>query len=259
MRRKYAILAAVLSTVMIAVSLSVFLGHHTVSSVVHPRLSQVQIAPDNVQSQVPTERVLVIGSSVAAGWGDTPGKGGYLARAFRSLSDTTKTPYQVISWAIAGMTTTQAAQHFSHWLDYVHPKVVVLSWGGLDDEVQHTPISVFTQEVEQEINLSLQARAVVLIVTPPVTDAAYKNGYQALPYEYFASEMAAAKALDNKNVYVFDVYDQMMTVLNDNHQTYVPYSADGWHPNAKGHKLAGELLYHDMLNQFKEQPITFQP
>lgn len=200
---------------------------------------------------------MTIGSSVAAGWGDAPGMGGYLARAFRSLSAATSTHYRVASWAFGGVTGSQIASHYPAWLQRVKPDIVVISWGGMDDLVAGTPMPVFETVIKTEIQQALAMHAVVMIVTPPVTAAAAVNGLHKEPYLYFQAEIHVARAMDNPNVHVFDVFDQMWNYLQQNHLSYTQFMADGWHPNAAGHALAGHFLFEDMLGAFGVNAIRF--
>ena len=203
------------------------------------------------------ETVMTIGSSVAAGWGDAPGMGGYLARAFRSLSAATAARYHVVSYAFGGVTGSQIAGKYPGWLKRVNPNVVVISWGGMDDLVAGTPMAVFEAVVQSEIQQALAIHAVVMIVTPPVTPAAYINGLDKKPYLYFQAEIRVAQAMDNANVHVFDVFDQMWNYMKQNHLSYTPFMADGWHPNAAGNALAGHFLFEDILGAFGMQPIHY--
>jgi len=195
----------------------------------------------------PGIRVMTIGSSVAAGWGDPYG-GGYLARAFRQLSSATQKNYKVISWAVPGITSTQVAPHYAHWLAFVHPQIVVISWGGLDDASNHTPISTFSSQVHQEIALALAAGASVDIVTPPVTEAVYEDGPKGLPYQYFLAEMREAKSFDSPQIHIYDVYDQMIAYMKAHDEGITPFVDNSWHPNALGHEVGGDLLFADMAH-----------
>jgi acyl-CoA thioesterase-1 len=217
-------------------------------------LSAPQAAPKPTGK---VETVMTVGSSIAAGWGDLPGMGGYLVRGFASFSTDTGVTYEVVSRAIPGQTAVEAVPRFERWLREIKPNIVVISWGGMDDAVAHTPVPVFQRDVEQEIDESLAANAVVFIVTPPVTPAGYLGGYNGLPYLYFAAEMRAAQLAHSPNVYAFDVFNQMMAYMIQHHQSYTKYMADGWHPNSLGHELAGRLLFQDMMAQFGTKPVSF--
>ncbi|MHB1683071.1 MAG: SGNH/GDSL hydrolase family protein [Bacilli bacterium] len=207
-------------------------------------------------SKHPTVRVMVIGSSVALGWDDPIG-GGYLARAFRSLTALGGANYQVFNRAQPGAGVRTIENQYLGWVKSVKPQIVVISWGALDNLHNKTPISVFRQQIHWEIQSALTAHAVVFIVTPPITKASYTEYPTQEPF-VLDNEMYVANSFHSNNVYVFDVFDQMKAYLVAHHQTYVPYMADGWHPNAKGHALAGHLLYMDMLRQFGTKTVTLR-
>ncbi len=203
----------------------------------------------------PQVRVAVFGGSIAAGWDDN--EGGYIARALRAMSVYDHVAYTIVKKAVPGMAIGQMQGEFSSVLAKYRPGLVILSWGGLNDAVNKTPVAVFGQDVSAEISAALAQRAAVLVVTPPVTAAAYLDGRHAVPYLYFAEEMKVARAFHSPNVAVCDVYDEMLQYLEDNHLSYKPFEADGWHPNVKGHALAGRLLTEDLTRQFGSRPITF--
>jgi len=200
----------------------------------------------------PQERVVIIGSSVADGWKDD--KGGYLKRAFRALSLMDHIHYQIINHAIPGLGAGRLNAYVPGWIDSADAQITVISWGGLDDAYDHTPMDLFRDYIRQEIEAGLAAHTVVLIITPPVSKATYTEFRIAQP-EYLDAEMEVARSFDSPDVQVFDVFDAMRQYLVHHDQTYVPYMADGWHPNARGHKLAGKLLLREMLKRFGVQPI----
>jgi len=193
-------------------------------------------------------RVLAIGSSVAEGWADKQG-GGYLARAFQSLSKQDGTSFNFVNKSVAGDGVLQVKKSYPMWLAQVHPNIVVISWGALDDLYDKTPIPVFQAEIRMEITDALREHAVVYVVTPPVTRASYTD-YRTQESAMLAAEMTTALALRSPNVYVFDVFNQMKKNLVQHHQTYAPYMADGWHPNTLGHELAGQILFADVQKQY---------
>ena len=214
---------------------------------------QVPDAAATVRSAKPIT-VMTVGGSVAYGWSDTKQGGGYLKRAFRSLSAHTNTPYHFVNHAVVGANALQIATQYPAWLKSVQPQVVVISWGGLNDAWPRTPFSRYEAEINREIHLALASQAAVFVVTPPVTRASYTQ-YRIAESLYLDREMSVANHFQNSNVHVFDVYDQMKAYLKEHHQTYVPYMANGWHPNSRGHILAGHILYHDMRAAFGLTPI----
>lgn len=198
-------------------------------------------------------RVMTIGSSVAQGWADKVG-GGYLKRAFVSYSAYSKHMYTVVSRAVPGDGATQINGKYHLWLADVKPQIVVMSWGGLDDAHDKTPLDVFRATIHHQIALALQNHEIIMVVTPPVTRASYTE-YPTIEPMYLDAEMAVARSFHSSDVFVFDVFDQMKEYIVQHHTTYIPYMADGWHPNTLGHELAGELLFNDMKAAFAKGPI----
>ncbi len=189
-------------------------------------------------------KVMSIGSSVAEGWDDPTG-GGYLKRAFASFSQYNHATFDLINQAKAGDTVVKIENEYAGWLKSIKPQIVVLAWGALDDLSNHTPMPVYKQQIRNEIMLALASHAKVFVVTPPITRASYTQ-YKVQEAQMVNTEMAIARSFPANQVYVFDVFNQMKNYIASHHQTYVPYMADGWHPNTKGHALAGQLLFNDM-------------
>jgi acyl-CoA thioesterase-1 len=200
-------------------------------------------------------RVMTLGSSVAEGWDDKIG-GGYLKRTIVHMAKVTGYPYVLVNRAFAGNTSVQVMPQYVRWLRQVKPQIVIVSWGGLDDAHAKTPIPAFRHAVYEQIEMALHDHAVVWVVTPPVTRASYTE-YKVQEPLYLDNEMAVAQGMKSPNVYVFDVFDQMKAYLVAHHQTYVPYMADGWHPNSAGDALAAKLLIADETKVFGLRKITF--
>ncbi len=192
----------------------------------------------------PVVKVMSIGSSVAEGW-DDPSGGGYLKRAFAAFNQYNHVNDQLINKAKAGDTVVKIKSQYANWLKSIQPKVVVLAWGALDDLSNHTPMPVYKQQIRNEIASALAIHAKVFVVTPPITRASYTQ-YKVQEAQMVNTEISIAKTFPSHQVYVFDVFNQMKKYIAAHHQTYVPYMADGWHPNSKGHALAGQLLFADM-------------
>ena len=203
------------------------------------------------------ESVLILGASVAEGWDDKTG-GGYLVRAFKTLSGVSSTQYVVHNEAHAGDGVMQVVNSYPKWLSTYKPQIVVISWGALDDLHMGTPLSKVEAQVRWEAELALGQHAVVFLVTPPVTRASYVGKLAPLEAPYVNHEIAAIRSLHNSNAYVFNVFHQMKAYLVAHHQTITPYVGDGWHPNTAGHILAGNLLSNDVEKVFGHSPIAFQ-
>ncbi len=206
------------------------------------------------------ERVMTIGGSVAHGWKDVKGEG-YLHRAFQTYQKVTNVKYSFYDRTIVGANGHQLATmykgDYTKWLTTVHPTVVVISWGLLNDALPKTTYADFAMYLKQEIQTALKYHAVVLIVSPPVTKATYTQ-YPIQVEKYDKQEQLVVKQLQNPNVYYIDLMNQMKEYLKAHHQTYKPYSHDGWHPNEKGHILAGSLLEKDINKIFGKGPILFK-
>ncbi|SIS92672.1 SGNH/GDSL hydrolase family protein [Alicyclobacillus vulcanalis] len=196
-------------------------------------------------------RVLVIGSSVARGWKDPKG-GGYLHRTFAALSTLTPITYDVIDKAEPGKGVLSIRDTYVGWLETYRPQLVCIAWGGLDDLYQHTPMSVYDEQVRWQIQEALAHHALVMLVTTPVSKASYTS-YRASQQALMESEIQVADSFHSPNVYVFNLFDQMKAYLRAHHESVQPLMHDSWHPNARGHALAAELLVKDMLAKF---PVT---
>lgn len=202
---------------------------------------------------------MTIGGSIAHGWKALHSYG-YLQRAFAALTDTTSTRYAYYDRTIVGADGTQLATmykgRYRQWLEAVKPQIVVISWGLLNDALTKVTQAHFRMYLRQEIQQALSMHAVVFVVTPPVTKATYTQFKVQQPM-YVRSEFEVVAQFHNPNVQLFDVFDQMKQYLTSHHQTYKPYMGDGWHPNTAGHILAGKLLYADILEHYKGNPIVF--
>ncbi|MBX5437013.1 MAG: SGNH/GDSL hydrolase family protein [Alicyclobacillaceae bacterium] len=205
------------------------------------------------------ERVLVIGGSVARGEKD-PQLNGYVQRAFSSLQRRTGISYVTYNEAIVGANSTQLATmykgYYRRWLEQIRPNVVVISWGLLNDALPRTPADQFQQLLRGEIVAALQRRAVVFVVTPPVTEVALTQ-YKAPMRSYMLEELQVVRRLHNPNVAGFDLFAQMLRYLEVHHQSIRLYAADAHHPNRQGHILAANLLCDDILQRYAGGLIRF--
>jgi acyl-CoA thioesterase-1 len=222
----------------------------------HPSKIVDVVTSNEINYHPQTSTILIIGSSVAAGWGDNH-QGGYLIRALTQYATKFHQSYHILNWSIPGLTTKELAPHFKAMLQKSHPDIVILSWGGLDDAAAGTTASHFLTRVKLEVNQALQAKAYVLIITPPVTQATYKNSFKGLPRRYFQAQMHAFSTPDTMNVSAIDLFSQMLSYINKHHISESTLAADGWHPNSKGHALAGNLLFTDLSQLFHHGPIKF--
>lgn len=195
-----------------------------------------------------TLTVMGVGGSVAHGWDDKVG-GGYLVRAFKTLTAEGPIHYNFVNKSIEGDGPTQMAPKYLPFLRTVKPQVVVISWGMLDDISNKTPIAKFKQAIHDEISQALQAGCYVMVVTPPVTGASYAHDVTS-EANLVNTEIGVAQDFHSNKVYVFDLFNQMKAYLSEHHQSVSKYSADAWHPNTAGHTLAGQLLANDIEQGF---------
>ncbi len=220
------------------------------------------IRTTGMQSDLNFEKVDVFGGSMAHGWLD-PNDDSYLRRAFATRSESTNTMYDYIDHTIIGETPVMLNQsdpdQYEQWLVQDQPQVVVLSWGLLNSMSSRHAVSatVFASAVKQEIAEALGVHAVVLIVTPPVTEesATVDHAKQEI---YLNHLFAVAKSFHNANVVICDVYHQMEVYLAAHGQTYQDYYGNSWHPNQAGHELAGMLLANDLTQAFGDQTILYR-
>lgn len=193
--------------------------------------------------------VMGIGGSVAHGWDDKTG-GGYLARAFQTLSKEQSVQYHFVNKSIEGDGPTQMATRYPGFLVAIKPAVVIISWGMLDDLSKKTPVKQFRQAIHTEIADALADKMDVIVVTPPVTGASLSAHDNKPDLNLIDIEMSTAEQFHSQHVYVFDVFRQMEAYMKAHHQTISMYAADGWHPNSAGHELAGRLLAQDLRQHF---------
>ncbi|WAH37603.1 SGNH/GDSL hydrolase family protein [Alicyclobacillus dauci] len=230
-------------------------------------LGQTRTGHDQVLAAVPKnsladslnqEKVLVVGGSMAHGWKD-PNDNSYLRRAFQTLSDTTNTKYTYDDHTASGDSPVKLAKtnNYESWLAKDKPQIVVISWGLLNDVYLKTPEKQLEQAVRDEIAGALKAKAVVLVVTSPVTQATATSDHNQIE-NYIQDELTVANSFHNSNVHFLDLNDQMTLYMQAHNQTWKQYYGDSWHPNQAGHILAGQLLANELIQTFGTGPILYQ-
>ncbi len=192
-------------------------------------------------------RVMGIGGSIAEGDGAT-NKYGYLQMTFDHFHDT------YFNKAIYGANGTQLGTMYKadypSWLRQINPQVVVISWGLLNDVVPDVSISQFNSYIQSEIQQALAKKAIVMIVTPPVTEFAY-GSYGTKENEYDLEEVHYVKSLEDTNVYVFDLFTQMKAYIQHHNLNIKALSYDEHHPNNQGYQVASNLLVNDISKVFR--------
>ncbi|WP_067927773.1 SGNH/GDSL hydrolase family protein [Alicyclobacillus shizuokensis] len=201
------------------------------------------------------ETVLVVGGSMAHGWLDAR-RDSYLRRAFAELSSTTPVQWQYVDRSRPGERAVDVMHRYPHWLLSTKPQVVAIAWGLLNDCHKRTPMARFKHAIHAEIDGALARHAVVMLVTPPVTEAS-SSFYRAGTERYLTAEMEVAHEFRSPNVHVFDILSQMRRYMAAHGQTYWVYYGNSWHPNSAGHRLAGQLLYRDIVHMLGRGPIVY--
>jgi lysophospholipase L1-like esterase len=213
---------------------------------------------NSLLSQLNTEKVMIIGGSMAHGWKD-PNDDSYLKRAFASLTSTTNT-----NWVYDDRTKTGASPvdlvakgEVQSWIKQDKPQVVVISWGLLNDVSDKTPVAKFNAAIKSEIQASLAAHAVVVMVTSPVTKDTVLTDHDQIQ-TYIHNEVADAESFKSSNIHFIDLNATMTTYMQAHHQTWQMYYGDAWHPNQAGHELAGQLLFNQWTQTFGTGPVEFK-
>lgn len=213
-------------------------------------------------TQLNHETVDIFGGSMAHGWLD-PKDNSYLRRAFTARSASTNTNYKYVDHTIIGETPylldTKDKSKFISWLKEDKPQIVVFSWGVENSMSSRHRITIeeFTQAVHSEIAQALRDHAVVLIVSPPVTQELVVND-RLKTATWINQLFQVAASFHSKNVYTIDLYHQMQLYLTAHGQTYKNYYGNSWHPNQAGHELAGGILANDLVQSFGFGPILFK-
>ncbi len=191
-------------------------------------------------------RVMGIGGSIAQGHG-APNDNGYLQMTFHHFGD------QYYNKAIYGANGTQLATlykgDYQSWLNQIHPQAVAISWGLLNDVVPNTPYSKFNGYIKTEINQALAKNAIVLIITPPVTEFSY-GPYGKQETVYNQEEIHFIQKLNKPHVYILDLFTQMKSYIETHHVSIRSLSSDPHHPNTKGYQIAANILVSDLNHLF---------
>lgn len=187
--------------------------------------------------------VLIVGGSAAAGWRDAAGRG-YVRRGLDQYARRAGLALHITNRAIPGARVIDPrAQHdLASWIHHLGGRgLVVLAWGTLNDLAHHTPKAAMDRALARQIHTALAARAVVLVVTPAVTAASYRE-QRASEAAAVQREIQVARRFPPSKVYVADVFSAMKAYLGAHRLAYGGFMAGHWHPNAAGHRLAATLL-----------------
>lgn len=201
---------------------------------------------------------MVVGGSVAYGWKD-PNNDSYLRRAFQSLSDESGVQYNYDNRCVIGGTPSAVdlSGDYTNWLTSDKPNIVVIAWGLENDAGANRSSSEIEQEIHTEISEALADHAVVIVASPPVTEATATTLHRTVE-EYIADEKADVESFHSPNAYFINLNTIMEKYLEEHNQSWQDYYGDSWHPNEAGHILAGSLLYNQLLTISDHGLITWK-
>jgi len=138
-----------------------------------------------------TPSILVIGDSIAAGYGIDPASG-WVALLGRRLADHDR-PYIMVNASISGDTTAGGLRRLPDLLATHRPEIVLIELGG-NDGLRGLPLTTFRANLEEMVRLAQgTARAVVLVGVrmPPNYGPRYAEGF-ATVYREVAEASGAA-------------------------------------------------------------------
>lgn len=186
-------------------------------------------------------KVLIMGGSAAIGWGDTHDIGGYIGRAFQTLNNEGGS-FIVDNASHEGLTVPDGEPKLKTYIDQYHPEVVLLAYGLLNDIATNVSDAQLEESLKRQIQYAIDHGSQVFVVTSVLTMG------DGDTFERFTEdERKVALAMGNQGVHLVDLNTQMKMYIEEHNINLQSISADGWHPNAQGHALAGKLLADDLL------------
>lgn len=202
----------------------------------------------------PETRVLIVGGSAAKGWHDATGRG-YVERGLELWARANGRTLWIANRAIPGSTVLNPVvnQNYRNWLTELHPNVVVIAWGMLNDIREQVPVTTVMGKLHGWIAEALAAHAEVFVVTPMATAATYGIDRQSEPV-WVGDEIAMARSFHNPSVLTFNVMGAMQQYLARHHQSVLPLMATPWDPNTAGHRLGGKIFGNELI-QSGSKPV----
>lgn len=193
---------------------------------------------------IPT-RVLVVGGSAARGWYDSTGPG-YVERGILAFGDATGRAFWIQNRAVPGADAESVAGRYRKWLHAFSPEVVVLAWGIINDLNHHVSLDTFKATLRHQILDALADHAAVWVVTPALARVSVTR-YRTLEPRYVSAEVRTARTIRPPGrVAVFDVFSALAAAYRRGAFTLPEVTVGRWHPNTRGHVLAGRTLYRLM-------------
>lgn len=205
-----------------------------------------------------TETVMVVGGSIAYGW-DGSVNDSYVQQAFQALSSSSSVQYTYDDQAVVDGSPLKinSSGDFKRWLAADRPQVVVLAWGLENDASAHATTSAIEQAIRTEISEAMATDAVVIVTSPPVTEAIDTTLHKTVE-QYIEAEKADVNTLQSPNVHFVNLNQIMGNYLVAHNQSWQDYFGDSWHPDAAGHILAGQLLYSELNDIANNGALVWQ-
>jgi acyl-CoA thioesterase-1 len=129
--------------------------------------------------------ILVVGDSISAAYG-LDVKVGWVNLLQVKLNNSDYPHYQVINASVSGNTTGDGAGRLPELLNVHQPDIVIIELGG-NDGLRGYPIKIMTRNLQQMVDLSLAAKAKVLLAgieIPPNYGSQYtalfRQGFQTV-------------------------------------------------------------------------------
>jgi acyl-CoA thioesterase-1 len=184
-------------------------------------------SPAAADAAMPARTILVLGDSISAGYGINL-EDGWVALLEKRLK-AQGYGYRVVNASVSGETTSGGLQRLPRALSLHKPAIVVLELGG-NDGLRGLPISTTRDNLNRMVELSLAARARVLLLgmkVPPNYGSRYTESFE----QVFA-DLARRKKL----AFIPFFLDKVALAPG-------LMQADGLHPTAEGQPLMLEAVW----------------
>jgi acyl-CoA thioesterase-1 len=171
--------------------------------------------------------ILVIGDSLSAGYGIDPNKG--WVQLLRGHLKELKYPYQIVNASISGDTLSNGLQRAPKAIAEANPQITIIELGA-NDGLRGLPPGLIKKNLDQMINLALEAHSKVLVLgvrLPPNYGPAYDTQFQQIYSELTARDDIAVIPL-------------FLTGVDDKKEWM---QDDGLHPNLRGQAAIADTVW----------------
>ncbi len=116
----------------------------------------------SLQAQnIPTNRILILGDSISAGYGLAQGKG--WVTLLRESLKISKYSFEINNASISGDTTAGGKQRLSKLIDQYHPNILIIELGA-NDALRGFPIEMSAKNLEAMMQLALKNNIKILLL-----------------------------------------------------------------------------------------------